>query len=94
MKVKSAQYQRNGVTGRSFYAGIVTDPFGVPGSKGQDFLIVSLDNDENRVAEVPSVEETFVISMSDLRAGELNEKWRGDNVSLKTLAAIRKAADS
>jgi hypothetical protein len=89
MKVKSAQYQRNGISGRPFYAAIVTDPFGNP--REGDYLVISLDNNENRVAEVPSVEETFVMSMDDLRAGKLDSKWRGDRVTGKTLKAIREA---
>lgn len=87
-RIKSAQYQRNGISGRGFYAAIVENPFSDPADRGREFLIVSLDKEGQ---EVPARDETFAISLEDIAKGRLESEWRGDRVDVDILWAIREA---
>jgi hypothetical protein len=93
--VISAQYQRNGISGRGFFAAIVEDPFAGQDTGQGQFLVISVDTmrsaeeDDGKPAP-PSREETFVVSMENLHAGKLVDGWRGDHVTDETLREIRR----
>jgi hypothetical protein len=91
--VRNAQYHRNGVGGEGFFASIVTDPWGSEFSRGNDFLIITLpdavyvNDDGSETVEDRSM-FTFVLKLSDLADGTVQNCWRGDRAATSCRDAI------
>lgn len=83
MQIKNVDYHRNGSSGEGFYVGIVTNPFDAEGTEGEDFLVITLDDehrldDEGNEVVTDRSEFTFVLRIEDIVAGRLELAWRGD----------------
>jgi hypothetical protein len=90
-RIITAQFQRNGISGCPFYAAIVRDAFREGGD--DEFLVISLNDPKSTDGEGADPTLTFVIHMDDLRAGYLNDKWRGDEIPIPVLDAIRQRVE-
>lgn len=93
MKVISADFHRNGVSGVPFRVAIVENPFEVEEQEGRTFLVVTMadeDGDYDRQA-------TAVFAMDKLAEGEIRffyNSWRGDRVTEATHKAIAETIEA
>lgn len=87
--VHSAAFHRNGVSGKPFYVGVVTDPFGDGDDRKYLIHHVPEYNDDGDIVD----EATLALRLDllpDIRFG-INS-WRGDRVLDDVLSEIREAA--
>lgn len=92
MKVISADYHRNGVSGVPFRVAIVENPFDGEQEEGRTFLVITMADEDGEY----DLLSTAVLAMDKLAEGEirfLHNSWRGDHVSEEAHRAIRETIE-
>jgi len=95
MNVNDTRFHRNGIGGEGFCAAIVTDPFGT--GEDRTYLVITLPDvttidDDGNETTTSRADHTFVLSLDQLAAGDVQTRWRGDMAADVCRQAILDAA--